>query len=162
MTDNILVSGYLKAFKNGVLVYEHSNAIDGTLYTALRNKLLNRDSAGRGAGIDGITWGYKDTTSGTFTDGTYAGTFAAGSNGNCVFSTPTTQQVKMVGTFTFAVTKLINYFELGQGYGTAGAGVTQLITTRYAYQDSLYTSKNSISFSTSEQLVVDWTLQIGA
>jgi hypothetical protein len=158
------ITGYLDVFKdkngNRELVYSHSNTIETAFYTALRNKLLNRDTTGRGAGIDGMTWGSRAST-GTFVDGTYAGTFAAGSNANVVFSTPTVQQVKCIGTFPFLSTKSINYLEIGQGYNGSVA-VTQCITTRYARQDNMYTGGNIISYESGETMIVSWTFQLGA
>jgi hypothetical protein len=157
------ITGYLDVFKdrNGdrELVYSHSNTIETVFYTALRNKLLNRDSTGRGASIDGMTWGSR-ASSGTFVDGTYAGTFSAGSNANCVFSTPTIQQIKCIGTFPFLSTKNINYFEIGQVYN-GSVGVTQCLNVRYARQDSMYTSGNIISYDSGETMIISWTFQLG-
>ena len=147
------------------LVFAKEQTIDTVLYTTLRNKLNAYDSAGRGAGIDGITWGSMDGRSGTMVDGTCVGTWAAaagGTGGNMIRSTPSTQQVKVSGTFTFLTTKNMKYFELGQGYVAAAAGVTSMVTTRYAYDNSILTGSTSLTYLNGESLIVDWTLQIGA
>jgi hypothetical protein len=162
MKDDFKITGYLKVFKwkdnISKCVFEHSNTIETALYTALRNKLLNRDAAGRGASIDGMACGFRDPLVGYYI-GTFAGTFNAGSNGKCVFSTPTIQQIKCVGSFTFDDPVNINYFELGQVY--VPPTTSQLINTRYAYQDSLYLANQYVSFSALEFFSVDWTFQIG-
>lgn len=158
----IRVWGFRRNMWTPTLVMEKYQTIDSTVYTTLRDKLNNRDSAGRGASIDGITWGSWRHSAGSFIDGTYAGTFAAGTAGGLVRTTPTTQQIRVAGTFSFSTDKQINYFELGQGYAPAAGGITQLITTRFAYDDSLKAATTHITYGNGDSFVVDWTLQVGS
>jgi len=71
-------------------------------------------------------------------------------------------QAKFSGTFSFSTTKYINYFELGRGYTAAAAGVTQLMTGRYAYDDSLLTGSASLQYDNGDTFIVDWTISLGA
>jgi hypothetical protein len=167
MIDYTQMHGWLTVYKrtkSGIITCELNkhNTLTATFYTALRNKLVSRDSAGRGASVDGITWGSFNNVCGSYVDGTYAGTFAAGSNANLVISTPTSQQIKCCATFSFSTTKYINYFELGQGYAAPATGIVQLITSQYAYDNSLFIGSNSLVYNSGETMWINWIQQLGA
>jgi hypothetical protein len=163
MDTNIKVSGFIEIYRvsdrGRELVLAKRQTINSSIYTALTQKLAGFDTAaGRGIGVDGITWGSWNDTVKYFVDGTYAGTFAAGTGGALIRSYPSSQSVKFSGTFGFAVQKTMNYFELGQQFNTPGAGITQLCNTRYAYDNSILTGSSVLTYNIGENLIVNWTI----
>jgi len=141
-------------------MFAKKNTINVDVYTAFRNSLLTRANE---IGVDAIAWGsWKDPGAGTFIDSDYAGTTSAGTKGSLIQSQVGSISAKFSGTFSFSTTKQINFFEIGDGYNVAGAGVTKLFTNRYAYDNSLLTGSTFLVYENGESLIIDWTLTVGS
>jgi len=157
------IKGELRVWgiRNGVktLDHFHSNTIWPTLKTNLRTVLISRSVE---YGVDAIAWGSFKSPAGSFVDSYFSGTTLSGTIGALIQSVVGTHQAKFSGTFSFSTTKYINYFELGRGYTAAAAGVTQLMTGRYAYDDSLLTGSTSLQYDNGDTFIVDWTISLGA
>lgn len=165
MEDTNKVRGYIEVYKasdRGLeLMFGKAQTIDPTLFSFITYYLLNRTAVARSLSIDGITWGSYNTTTNLMVDGTYCGTFASGTSGNCTINQADTTSAKCSATFSFLVDKKMNYFEIGQGYQTPGAN-TQLIINRYAYDASLKDTGQSLLYQNGEKLIINWSLYFSA
>mgnify|MGYP001562234190 FL=1 len=136
------------------LVHAHKNTVNVALRTACVNMMISRSIE---KGFDAMAWGSYSSPGGTFLASDWAGTTSSGTQGGLVQSNPTTSSAKLSGTFSFSSQKLINYFQAGRGYAAAGAGVSSLFTTLYAYDSSLLTGSNSITYENGDALILNWT-----
>ena len=161
--DSAKLFGKLEVYRvrNSIreLVYSKKNTLNVTLYTNLRTVLISRSVE---YGADAIGWGSFKSPAGSFIDSDYAGTTSTGTQGGLVQSAVGSLQAKFSGTFSFTTTKDMNFFELGRGYPPAAAGVTQLFTGRYAYDNSLLTGSAYIRYVNGDSLIIDWTIQAGS
>ena len=157
------IKGHIQVWgiRKGVrtLDYEHKNTIFVTLYTNLRTVMISRSVE---YGVDAIAWGSFKAPSGTFIDSSWAGTTSSGTQGALIQSAVGSIQAKFSGTFSFAGQKQLNYFELGRGYTPAAAGVTQLFTSRYAYDQSLLTGSTALTYESGDSFIINWTFTVGS
>ncbi len=162
-TGNLPIHGHIQVWgiRQGkkTLDFEYHNTIWPTLQTNLRNVMISRSVE---YGVDALAWGSFKGPAGSFIDSDWAGTTSSGTKGAMIQSSVGTNKAKFSGTFTFSTSKLLNYFELGRGYTPAGAGVTQLFTGRYAYDDSLVVATSSIQYDNGDSFIIDWTIQLGS
>ena len=162
MKESLPIKGQIRVWKvrDGIrtLEFEHNNAIYDTLKTNLRNVLVSRSVE---YGVDAIAWGSWKDPAGSFIDSDWTGTTSSGTKGALIQSQVGAAQAKFSGTFTFSSTKSINYFELGRGYTPAAGGVTQLMTGRYAHDQSLLLGSTSLTYDSGDSFIIDWTLTLG-
>lgn len=163
MNDNFKIKGYIQAFKirDGYkeLMYEHHNTIGSWLYSNLRYALIYRSVD---VACDAIAWGSYKHIAGSYIDSSYAGTTSTGTIGNLIRTAIGYTQVKFSGTFPFTSQKLINSFQMGDGYTPAGIGVNALFTNIYAYDNSMIAAVNYLTYENGDTLIIDWTLNIGS
>lgn len=138
------------------LVFQKENLVNSTLYSNLRNVLISEFV---NYGVDAIAWGSWRHSAGSYTGADFAGTTGLGTKGGLFIQSIGNLQAKFGGTFSFTSTKLINRFELGMGY--QGAGYTTLFTNLYAFDYSLSNGTTNLIYDAGDQLIVQWTIQIG-
>lgn len=163
--ENLQLIGHLEVWKihgkTGFreLIIDKKQTIGTSLHTNLRTVLMSRSVE---YGVDAIAWGSFKSPAGSFIDSNWAGTTGSGTQGALIQSAVGTNQVKFSGTFSFSGDKSANVFQLGRGYTAAGAGITALFTTIYAYDVSLLTGSSFVSWGNGDSQIVNWTLQLGA
>lgn len=158
--EDVVAKGHITIYKidvNGdrLVMYDHRNTLHSNMYNAFGNSLITRSND---ASIDYMAWGTYNATAGTFIDGTYVGTGNVGTNSKLIMSL-SGSSARFVGTFGFLATKQINYFQIGRGYNTPTS--SSLITTPYAYNNTLNTGSTWITYENGETLIVDWTIVVG-
>lgn len=162
MNEQLNISGKLEVYRvRGdvkELVFSHKNTIDVGLRTAVTTAMISR--AANLICADAIAWGSYDSSCGSYVDSCWAGTTSFGTQGGLAMSNPTTSSVKFSGTFSFGSTVQINMYRVGKGYATHAAGITELFTSLYAYDNSLYNNSSYLTFDNGETQVVDWTITL--
>jgi len=145
-SEETKIKGHIVVYKintnnERLKIYEHKNTIHVNMYTYFRNALTNRNYD---ASIDYMVWGSYNAPLGEFLDGTFIGTGAFGSNSKLVMTSVGSLASKFTGTFAFLATKIINYFQLGRGYNDVG--FSNLVTTPFAYDQSLLTGSKFVYY----------------
>lgn len=158
------VEGHLEVIKvhrdgRREIIIDKKQTIGTLVITNLRNVLVSRSVE---YGVDAIAWGSFKATAGSFIDSDFAGTTGSGTAGALIQSQVGSNQAKFSGTFSFSSSKSVNMWQLGRGYTAAGASVTALFSTIYAYDNSLLTGSTFVSFSNGDAQIVNWTLQLGS
>ena len=158
------ITGHLRVYKVDAigqrsLQYERFQTIGSLIQTNLCAVLISRSVE---YGVDAIAWGSFKVAGGTFIDSDWAGTTSSGTKGALIQSAVGSNQAKFSGTFSFAATKNINFFQLGRGYTAAAAGISALFTTIYNYDNSLLTGSTALTYNNGEALILDWTTQVGS
>lgn len=169
MKASIGITGQIQIYKihrNGwrELVFDKKNTVSELLHNRVRNSLFTRSQDN---GVDCIVWGSEAMKGGTeystFCDGTYSGTTSSGTGGalsQMTYGDDPPYQVRYSGTFSFLTSKKINFFGIGRGYVAPGAGVMNMLTVTYAYDNSLTSTNNYVQYDNGETLVVNWILQV--
>jgi len=161
MSDLIKVVGNLKVhrIRNGYeeLIYKNHNSINSVLLANLATTMISRSV---NYGVDAMAWGSYRGAYGSFWDSDYAGTTGSGTKGGLVQGV-IAGMATYTGTFTFSTNKSINMFRMGRGYTAAGAGVTELFTSVYTYDSSLYNGGQSLSYVNGDLMILNWSIQVG-
>lgn len=157
------ITGHIQVYKidalgKRTLQFEKKQTIGTSMYANIALVLTSRSVE---YGVDAMAWGSFKAAGGTFIDSDWAGTTSSGTKGALIQSIVSSVTSKFSGTFSFSSTKQINFLQLGRGYTAAGAGVSQLFTTIYNYDNSLLTGSTNLTYNNGESMIVDWSTNVG-